>query len=142
MINIWIFHYRNILTGSLPYDTTVKSGRVEDSLHQYLSDYSEIKNIILRLDNDPTGRAAAEKIKNQFEPFGYKVDIIFPREKDVNKDLISFSSKHNLKLSKKNSSVYNKINQVQNLIEASQNLRKTIKNHDERQGNRNVKCDR
>lgn len=127
-----------------PYDThRLSLGGVEVlALHQYLSDYSEIKNIILRLDNDPTGRAAAEKIKNRFEPFGYKVDIIFPREKDVNKDLISFSSKHNLKLSKKNSSVYNKINQVQNLIEASQNLRKTIKNHDERQGNRNVKCDR
>lgn len=126
-----------------PYDThRLSLGGVETlALVQYLSDHPDIEKIILRLDNDPTGRAAAEKIKAELDEKGYLVEIKHPKEKDVNADLISFSSKHDLSNYKASSSVYNKIDQLKKFKEASEKLKATT-NNQERKGDTNVKCNR
>ncbi len=123
-----------------PYnDHRLSLGGVETiALDQYLSDHPNIKDIVLRLDNDSVGRSAAERIQVELVEKGYSVYIRHPKEKDVNADLLFLSSKQQ----KDKHSVYHKIDQVRSLIQTSQEIRGNIKSYEERQGTQNVKCDR
>jgi hypothetical protein len=55
---------------------------------QYLQDRSDIKNIILCLDNDQWGRAASAKFMRELKEKGYTVSEEFSKQKDYNEDLI------------------------------------------------------
>lgn len=124
-------------------DHRLSLGGVETlALHQYLSDHPKIKNVILRLDNDSVGKAAAEKIKAQFISEGLNIDIRLPASKDVNEDLIFLSSQRKRGGIYESCSVQNKINQAQKFIEVSQKLKAKLNNQNERTDDRNVKCNR
>ena len=57
--------------------------KVPDALEQYLKDNTAIREIVLCLDNDETGRLAAEGIQESLS--GYSVTIrLPPEEKDYN----------------------------------------------------------
>jgi len=64
------------------------SGTAPLALLQYLKDHPEIRAVMLRLDNDPAGRAGAEHIKTLLEPKGYTVTDNPPvLAKDCNAEL-------------------------------------------------------
>ena len=70
-------------------DHRISLGCLGDAaLMQYLQDRSEIKNIILCLDNDHWGRAASAKFMKQYEEKGYTISEEFPKSKDYNADLV------------------------------------------------------
>ncbi len=67
----------------------IKNSTFPLALRQFLSDYPEIKRIILRLDNDPAGRTAMNTLYHILsEEYGYDVSPIPPPSgKDYNDSL-------------------------------------------------------
>ena len=58
------------------------------SLFQFLSENAEVREIVLCLDNDDAGIAAAEKIARQLAELGYAdVSVCLPTHKDWNEDI-------------------------------------------------------
>lgn len=69
-------------------ETRLSLGGVSDrALEGYLKHNSEVEEIVLRLDNDPAGRVACEKMKEKYTAQGYKVTVALPKNKDYNDDL-------------------------------------------------------
>lgn len=62
-------------------------GCSDAALEQYVSDHTDIKNIVLCLDNDEAGRAATEKLIEKYSKQGFTVRSRPPKEKDYNDDL-------------------------------------------------------
>jgi len=72
------------LAGIYQPKKSVAESRLPIALTQYLTDYPHIKKIVLRLDNDPKGRLAANTIKTIL-PKEYDVSVEFPPQgKDYN----------------------------------------------------------
>ncbi|MCU6708035.1 DUF3991 and toprim domain-containing protein [Paenibacillus sp. J5C_2022] len=65
------------------------------ALHSYLERHSEVKRLVLHLDNDEPGRAAAEMIEQQLVQ-SYSLENEPPALKDVNEDLISYKKQREL----------------------------------------------
>ena len=64
-------------------------GTSDTALSKYLEAYPSTYELILCLDNDPPGRAAASAITKRYRDLGYKSRISSPRGKDVNDDLLT-----------------------------------------------------
>lgn len=64
------------------------AGTSNQAINQFISDYNLKNNkIILCLDNDEAGHIGNEKLKNELEVKGFKVEIEKPFKKDWNEDL-------------------------------------------------------
>ena len=57
-------------------------------LWQCLQDYSQLKKVLICLDNDNPGKIAAEKISQKLEQKNIEHAILVPRYKDWNEDLL------------------------------------------------------
>ena len=57
-------------------------------LWQCLKDYSQLKKVLICLDNDNPGKIAAEKISQKLEQKNIDHAILVPRHKDWNEDLL------------------------------------------------------
>ena len=57
-------------------------------LWQCLQDYSQLKKVLICLDNDNPGKIAAEKISQKLEQKNIDHAILVPRHKDWNEDLL------------------------------------------------------
>ena len=69
-------------------------GSSDVALEAFLERHSEVRVLHFRLDNDETGRAAAQKYTAKYQTRGYEVHSVFSKGKDVNEDLIN-SQKQN-----------------------------------------------
>lgn len=70
-------------------------GTSDTAIPKYLELYPNTYELILCLDNDPPGRAAAAAIAKKYEELKYKTRIIRPRGKDFNDDLLALrASQH------------------------------------------------
>lgn len=57
-------------------------------LWQCLKDYSQLKKVLICLDNDNPGKIAAEKFSQKLEQKNIDHAILVPRHKDWNEDLL------------------------------------------------------
>ncbi|MDR2899877.1 MAG: DUF3991 and toprim domain-containing protein [Clostridiales bacterium] len=57
-------------------------------LEKFLSDNSQVKEIVACLDNDPTGKKRSEALCKEYHEKGYKVCTQFSNTKDWNQDLL------------------------------------------------------
>ena len=64
-------------------------GTSDMALLKYLETYPHTYELILCLDNDPPGHAAADLMVKKFSNLGYKARIVNPRLKDFNDDLLA-----------------------------------------------------
>lgn len=72
-------------------------GVAGNSLMQYLKDNPKIKRVVFCLDNDEAGRNATIHLRHQlgtdFKDRQLQIDVLTPRKKDFNEDLLSFFSR-------------------------------------------------
>ncbi|MGM9668209.1 MAG: DUF3991 and toprim domain-containing protein [Faecousia sp.] len=68
-------------------------GVADPVLWQMLEDNPGIRRVILCLDNDDAGRAAAERIRRKVKAAGYTVSVLVPRFKDWNEDLMAIKNR-------------------------------------------------
>ena len=67
----------------------------DNALSRYLKEHTEIRNIVLSLDNDEPGKKASEKLKDKYESLGYSVKALGSPKgfKDYNEWLVASRSK-------------------------------------------------
>lgn len=66
------------------------SGTSDRAIPYFLNQHKTVADIVLCLDNDPTGRKAADAISEKYAKQGFQTRMEFPVGKDFNEDLIAF----------------------------------------------------
>ena len=61
----------------------------DNALNQFLKDNSDIKQVFICFDNDPPGQKAAANIQQMLSERGISSEILVPRLKDWNEDLLN-----------------------------------------------------
>ena len=64
------------------------AGTSDTALPQYLEAHPQTKELVLCLDNDPSGREASVAIARKYTGQGYRTRIELPQSKDYNQDLL------------------------------------------------------
>ena len=63
------------------------AGTSDAALSQYLKTHSQIRELVLCLDNDSAGREAAVSVDRKYTGLGYVARLELPQAKDYNEDL-------------------------------------------------------
>lgn len=86
--------YINLYTDQWYEDTYIAACSVsEAALLQMLQDKPNLNTIYICFDNDGPGQRAAESLSQKLTKSGYNVQILVPKLKDWNEDLLSFRQK-------------------------------------------------
>ena len=94
--NIYLFEspidmlsYITLFSFSWEKNSYAASCSVSDRvLFQCLEDYPHLKNVFLCFDNDKAGQEANKRIREKLLDMGYNVQILIPKFKDWNEDLM------------------------------------------------------
>jgi hypothetical protein len=79
--------YKQVHNKDFNYNAISLGGVTDVALEQFLIDNRSVSNIYLCLNNDEAGREATEEIKSKYND-DYGIEVIYPRLKDYNEDLI------------------------------------------------------